>query len=42
MDNEGSMFDGDIQRELMIQDRHIEELARQIEEFQQSNEMIRE
>lgn len=38
---EGAMFDGDIQRELKMQDLQIEELSRQIEEYQQGNEMLR-
>lgn len=42
MDNEGALFDGDIQRELRMQDLQIEELTRQIEEYQQSNEMLRQ
>ena len=41
MDNDGSMFDGDMQRDLMIQDRNIEELTRQIDQYEQSNEMFR-
>ena len=42
MDNEGALFDGDIQLELRIQDREIEELTRQIEQYEQSNEMLRQ
>jgi len=36
------MFDGDIDRELRMQDLQIEELARQVEEYQQSNEMLKQ
>lgn len=41
IDSDGALFDGDIQRELRMQDLQIEELTRQIEEYQQSNEMLR-
>lgn len=36
------MFDGDIGMELRAQDLKIDELTRQIEEYQQSNEMLRQ
>jgi hypothetical protein len=35
------MFDGDIMRELNVQDNDIKELQRVIEEFTQSNEMLK-
>lgn len=42
MDPDGLMFDGDIGMELRAQDLKIDELTRQIEEYQQSNEMLRQ
>ena len=41
-DDQAAMFDGDIDRELRMQDLQIEELARQVEEYQQSNEMLKQ
>lgn len=38
MDNDGALFEGDIQRELAVQDNEIKELQRVIEEYTQSNE----
>lgn len=42
LDGDGALFDGDIQRELMGANSTIQELTQQIEEYQQSNEMLRQ
>ena len=41
MDNDAALFDGDIERELNVQDNEIKELQRVIEEYSQSNEMLK-
>jgi len=38
----GGMFDGDVGRELKMQDLQIEELTRQIQDYEQNNEMLRQ
>lgn len=41
-DNDAGLFDGDIQTELRTQDHDIKELQRVIEEFTNSNEMLKQ
>ena len=42
LDGQGGMFEGDIGRELKMQDLQIEELHRQINEVEQQNELLRQ
>lgn len=39
---QGGMFGGDVDRELKMQDLQIEELTRQIQDYEQNNEMLRQ
>lgn len=40
-ENMGGMFGGDLDKESRMQDMQIDELTRQIQEYDQSNEMLR-
>lgn len=40
--DDGMLFEGDIHMELRAQDLKIDELTRQIEEYQQSNQLMRQ